>query len=172
MGTKIGLVAIMNEAGDAIIEIRDVGPDPVPVKQSRVKTFEEIKPDLAEGEQYDGFDDQIMTTKVKRVWSVIPIPVVVPEVISDRQFFQMLATPPYALITQEEALAAVKTGDIPVAMLTILSGMPEGEKFKAEMLLSGATEFRRSNALVTAFGLAMGWTTEQIDGFWIGAAKL
>lgn len=169
MGTKTGLVAIMNEAGDAFIEIRDVGPEPIPVKQSRVKTFEEIKPDLVEGETYGDFTDQIMATKVKRTWSVVPIPVVIPEVISDRQFFQALAQPPFELITKEEALAAVKTGDIPPAMSALIARLPEDARFGAEMLLSGATEFRLSNPLVTTFAAAFSINAETL---WIEASKL
>lgn len=93
---------------------------------------------------------------------------VVPVAISDRQFFQTLAE--RGLITQAEALAAVKTGDIPAAMTAIVADMPPEGQFQAEMLLSGATEFRRSHALVEAFGAAMGWSANDIDVFWIEAA--
>lgn len=172
MGTKVGLVAIMNEAGDQVVEIRDLGPVPVVVKgNDRVKVFEEIRPELAEGETYTGFADEIMVTKVKRTWSVGPAPVVVPDRISDRQFFQTLAEPPFELITQAEALAAVKTGTVPAALIALMAGLPPEAQFSTEMLLSGAIEFRRHHPLVEAFGTAFGWTSEQIDAFWIEAFK-
>lgn len=171
MATKSGLVAILNATGDAVIEIRDLGPDPIGVKPGIVKTFEEIRPDLADGEIYTGFTDEIMVTKVKRTWSKAVPPVPVPETISDRQFFQALAESPFKIITQEEALAAVKTGDLPASMIAMIQALPDAAKFSAEMILSGATEFRRSHPLVAAFGTAFGWTSEQIDAFWIEAAK-
>lgn len=103
-------------------------------------------------------------------WGTIPADV--PEVISDRQFFQALAKSPYLLISETEALAAVKTGEIPAAMQVILDQVPPESKFDAEMLLSGATEFKRSNPLVATFAAALGWTDTQTDQFWIFAHSL
>lgn len=97
-------------------------------------------------------------------------PASVPEVISDRQFFQALAV--QGVITEAEALAAVKTGDIPTGMLPLVAALPEEGQFAAEMLLSGATEFKRSLPLTAAFGSAFGWTNQQIDSFWIAASAL
>lgn len=171
MATKTGIVAILNATGDAVVEVRDLGSDPVGVKPGLVKTFEEVRPDLADGEVYTGFTDEIMVTKVKRTWSKAVPPVPVPDVISDRQFFQALAEDPFKIITQEEALAAVKTGDLPASMVTMIEALPDAAKFSAEMILSGATEFRRSHPLVEAFGAAFGWKPEDIDNFWIEAAK-
>lgn len=94
----------------------------------------------------------------------------VPETISDRQFFQALAIE--GIITQAEALAAVKTGDVPSGMLPLIAELPEANQFAAEMLLSGATEFKRSNSLTVAFGAAYGWTDGRIDAFWIAASQL
>ncbi|MER9003338.1 hypothetical protein NKI15_06875 [Mesorhizobium sp. M0862] len=94
----------------------------------------------------------------------------VPEVISDRQFFQALAVG--GIITQAEALAAVKTGVIPAAMVALIAALPEANRFAAEMLLSGATEFKRAHPLTSAFGAAFGWGESQIDEFWIEAAAL
>lgn len=105
-------------------------------------------------------------------WVHVPQPVDVPEVISDRQFFQALAKSPYLLISEAEALAAVKTGEIPAAMQVILDQVPPESKFDAEMLLSGATEFKRSNPLVATFAAALGWTDTQADQFWIFAHSL
>ena len=57
----------------------------------------------------------------------------VPGVISDRQFFQALALPPYEVITQEEALAAVRTGAIPTAMQAMSDALPAEAQFSATM---------------------------------------
>lgn len=105
---------------------------------------------------------------------VNPVPVpppVVPETISDRQFFQQAAIA--GLITQAEALAAVQTGTIPAILLNIVNGMTDpAQKFAAEMLLAGAIEFHRSHPLTNAIGTALSWTPQQIDQFFIAAAAL
>lgn len=88
-------------------------------------------------------------------------PAPVPPSISDRQFFQAMALA--GGITQAEALAAVRTGDIPAALAAIIAQMPAEAKFNAEMLLSGATVFERTHALTEQLGAAMGWTSAQID---------
>ncbi|MFC7399604.1 hypothetical protein ACFQU1_20535 [Chelatococcus sp. GCM10030263] len=97
-------------------------------------------------------------------------PAPVPD-ISDRQFFQQLAID--GTITQEEALAAVKTGAIPASLQTIVDGIQDpAARFAAEMLLSGATTFERSHPLTDAIGQATGRTPEQVDDFFRSAARL
>jgi hypothetical protein len=94
-----------------------------------------------------------------------------PRVISDRQFFQALAL--QRAITQEEALAAVRTGAIPAAMQTFVDAILDQEqRFGAAMLLSGAVEFDRNHPLVESFRQAMGWTVQQTDDLWRLAAVL
>ena len=90
-----------------------------------------------------------------------PTPGPVPGVVSDRQFFHALAIS--SLITEAEALAAVRTGDIPTALQVVIDAMPEGDRFHATMLLSGAVEFRRDHPLVEAVRLARGMTAEAVD---------
>ena len=100
-----------------------------------------------------------------------PEPVPVPQMISDRQFFQQAAVS--QIITQAEALAAVQTGVIPAVLQTVVDGIADpDEKFAATMLLSGATVFERTHPFTEAVGAALGWTSEQIDGFFIQAAGL
>lgn len=94
----------------------------------------------------------------------------VPEIISDRKFFQQLAIA--GVITDAEAFAAVKTGDIPAAMEAFIDGLPTEEQFSARMVLCGDTQFSRHHALVAAFCAANGMTNDQIDDLWIAAAKL
>jgi len=100
-----------------------------------------------------------------------PAPVTpVPQIISDRQFFQALAA--NGMISEAEALAAVQTGAIPAAMEGLIAAMPSEDQFGARMLLSGATEFRRDHPLVSAYGAANNMTSQQIDQLWQFAASL
>lgn len=94
----------------------------------------------------------------------------VPESISDRQFFQGCAL--YNLITQSEALEAVKTGTLPTTLAGFINQLPVEQRFSAEMLLSGATIFERSNPHVDAFGQLAGMTSDQLDDFWIFCSTL
>lgn len=100
----------------------------------------------------------------------IPLPPPVPSAISDRQFFHVLATD--GLITEAEALTAVKTGDPPAAFETFIASLPESERFSARMLLEGATTFERNHPLTNAFGTMYGMTAEQIDDLWRRASAL
>lgn len=99
-----------------------------------------------------------------------PEPVFPARYISDRQFYQQLAVA--EIITQNEALAAVKVGEIPTALSTFLDALSPGDRFAAEMLLSGATVFDRYHPLTIAVGSAQGMSSEQIDQFFIAAAGL
>lgn len=94
----------------------------------------------------------------------------VPETISDRQFFQQLAV--QQVITQDEALAAVKTGAVPPALQTLISALPADQQFGAEMIVSGAVEFHRHSALVQEIAQAYGWNSEQVDALWRSASAL
>lgn len=99
-----------------------------------------------------------------------PDPEPVPESISDRQFFHALAL--LGMITEAEALQAVKTGDPPAAMNTFIAALPTDQQFGARMLLEGATTFQRSHPLTTAFAAGMNMSAEQTDDLWRMAASL
>ncbi len=95
----------------------------------------------------------------------------IPNIISDRQFFQAAAMS--GLITQDEALAAVQTGAIPAVLQTTVDSIEDpAQKFGAKMLLSGATQFERNHPLTESVGAHLGWTSEQIDAFFVQAAQL
>lgn len=94
----------------------------------------------------------------------------VPEEISDRQFAQQLAVA--GLISQAEALAFVKTGDIPAALMAIVNSLPSDQQFAAKMLISGATTYNINHPLVGMVAAANGWTDEQTKTFWRAAAAL
>lgn len=98
-------------------------------------------------------------------------PVSIPQQISDRQFFQQAAIA--GVITELEALAAVQTGTIPSVLQAIVDAIPDAnQKFAATMLLAGATVFERNHVLTEAVGMGLGWTSGQIDQFFISAAQL
>ncbi|PAY07193.1 hypothetical protein CK489_15445 [Bradyrhizobium sp. UFLA03-84] len=90
--------------------------------------------------------------------------------ISLRQFYQQLAV--QGVITQDDALSAVRTGALPSALQTIVNGLPQAQQFPATMMLSGASTFQRSNSMTAAIGAAYGWTSEQIDAFFVAAAQI
>ena len=92
--------------------------------------------------------------------------------ISDRQFFQALATPPYSIITQQEALDAMKTGEIPAVMQAVIDMLPEEEQFPATALIAGGTTYERDNPLVEVFGSSQNMTAAEIDAFWEFAGGL
>jgi hypothetical protein len=100
----------------------------------------------------------------------VPPPAPVPQSISDRQFFQQLAI--QGVITETEALAAVKTGAVPTALQALIDAMPTDQQFGATMIVSGATTFERCHELTLAIGRAYGWTSDQMDALWRAAAEL
>jgi hypothetical protein len=97
-------------------------------------------------------------------------PDLVPAVISDRQFYQQLAV--MGLITQSEALAAVKVGTVPATLQGFIDALPSDQQFAAEMHVAGAVAFRRDHPLTAALAAVMGWTSDQVDQLWIAAAQL
>lgn len=110
---------------------------------------------------------------VRRRWVLADAPPPpVPQSISDRQFFHMLAK--LGTITKDEALAAVKTGEIPAALQAFVAAIPdEDDRFDAEMLLSGAVEFRFDHPLTPAIAAANGWQHPAETGdFFRQAAQL
>lgn len=103
---------------------------------------------------------------------VIPDPVTKPAIpdISDRQFFQEMAR--REVISEAEALAAVKTGEIPAAILALFEGMPPPAIFEVEMLLSGATIFHRHHPVTDELAVAWGMSPAETDEFFIAAHAL
>lgn len=94
----------------------------------------------------------------------------VPEEISDRQFAQQLAIE--GDITQEEALAWVKTGDLPASVSALVGMLPAEDQFGANMLLSGATIYQRHHEMTAVFAQMYGWDDEKIDQVWRDASQL
>jgi hypothetical protein len=100
------------------------------------------------------------------VYSAPPLPV--PD-ISDRQFFHVLARK--GMITQQEALDAVKTGAIP-AVFEQFMGHFGASEFDVRMLLSGAVTFERNHSLTNAFGSFLGLSPIDLDNLFREASAL
>ena len=95
----------------------------------------------------------------------------VPQIISNRQFFQQAAID--GVITQQEALDAVKTGTIPAVLQNIVDSISGPmDRFNAQMLLSGATVFERNHPLVAVIQNSLNWSSEQIDQFFRDASNI
>lgn len=104
-------------------------------------------------------------------YSVEDVAQPVPHSISDRQFAHVLAM--QNLITEEEALAWVKTGDIPSALQSLIDDIPDSViKFSAQMLLAGATVFERDHPMTAQLAAGLGMSSEQVDDLWRAAAAL
>jgi len=103
--------------------------------------------------------------------SVEDVPAHVPQSISDRQFAHGLAL--QGLISQEDALAWVKTGDVPAALQALVDEIPDPTiKFSAQMLLAGATVFERDHPMTAQLAAGLGMSSEQVDDLWRAAAAL
>lgn len=94
----------------------------------------------------------------------------IPDLISRRQFFQQLAA--MEMISNADALAAMQRGVIPAPLQTIIDTLPEENQFESQMLIVGADSFNRTHPLTETVRLAMQWTEEQRDSFWLEASKL
>lgn len=95
----------------------------------------------------------------------------VPNSISDRQFAQALALS--GLLTEAEALAWVKVGDVPAALQVVVDAIPDNDvRFSANMLLGGATIFERNHPMVAALAAGLEMSSEQIDAIWQLGATL
>lgn len=111
-------------------------------------------------------DGQGNVVSTETVTTFVPVP----EEISDRQFAMGLAIA--GLITQAEALAFVKTGEVPAALQAMIGAIEDDDaRFEAEMLVSGATVFKRSHPLVNMIASQVGWTEQQTDQFWYDCAQ-
>lgn len=127
------------------------------IGQDKPEAWTEFQLWLSEGNTPDPADDEEDTRVIT--------------FISDRQFFQQAAL--QGFITNEDALQAVKTGFIPAPLQAIVDSITNPtDKFNAEMLLSGATEFQRNNPLTSVIGTAFNMTETDIDQFFRSASLL
>lgn len=139
--------------GGVFKEIRRYNERPVGIPHKQVAWYPVVR---EYGEPFEGVEGGAY---VVRTVDPATLPPPVPPQVSDRQFFQALAL--NKTITEEEALAAVKTGEIPATLMALVDQLPD--KFGAEMLISGATIFERNHPLTNTLGVALGYKPEQID---------
>lgn len=108
-------------------------------------------------EMQDGKVVQVLETQA------IPPPPLAP--LSRRQFFQVAAM--MGLITHDEALAAVQHGTIPAVLDNFVNQIEDpDQKFAAQMLIAGASEFERHHPLTEQFGGYLNLSAEQLDHMW------
>jgi hypothetical protein len=98
-----------------------------------------------------------------------PAPETFPD-ISDRQCFQQLAI--MGKVTQAEALAAVKTGDMPKAVTDGIAKLPPDQQFAAQMVICGAATFHRGHEMTPFFGSFFGMGSDDLDALWRAGALL
>jgi hypothetical protein len=65
-----GIVAILNADGNAVVEVRDLGPEPIRVRPERVLPLVEIKPKLEPRQIHGSYADDIQKDRVVRTWTV------------------------------------------------------------------------------------------------------
>lgn len=117
----------------------------------------DITPDI----DLSGYEDAVSATAKPPV----------PESISARQFFQAIAKD--GVISQDEALAFMRTKTLPDALQGAVDGIKDADtKFAAAMLISGAMTFERQHPIVSVIGKALKKSDADLDAIWIEGAKL
>ncbi|KQO78109.1 hypothetical protein ASF36_13825 [Methylobacterium sp. Leaf90] len=97
-------------------------------------------------------------------------PRLVSDEISDRQFAQALAD--RGTITQAEALAFVKRGEVPTTLQVAIDSIPDADaRFAVEMQVSGATTFKLSHPTTAALASALGYSPTEMIALWKLAAS-
>jgi len=94
----------------------------------------------------------------------------VPDVISRRQLLIALAAA--GLITEAEALAAAKTGEVPAAIDAVFAQLPSEQALAARITWATMTQVERMHPLVQAIINANIVTAEQVDTLFRTAAQL
>jgi hypothetical protein len=95
--------------------------------------------------------------------ATLPIPV--PRQITRRQCALQLLS--MQVVMPQEALAMTKSAEVPAAVAQVFAGMSEEQRILAEIDFA-ATTYYRDNQLLGMMGL----TEQQIDQFFIAAARM
>jgi hypothetical protein len=94
----------------------------------------------------------------------------VPSAISRRQLLIALAQA--GLITEAEALAAARTGEVPAAIDAVFSALPKEQALAARITWATMTVVERNHPLIQAVINANLATAEQVDALFRAAAEL
>jgi hypothetical protein len=94
----------------------------------------------------------------------------VPAVISRRQLLIALAQA--KLITEAEALAAAKTGEVPAAIDAVFAALPKEQALAARITWATMTVVERDHPLIQAVINANLATANQVDALFRAAAEL
>lgn len=134
--------------------------------------FPIVDDEVPEGQITTGFTLEKVGNVVQRHFTLTDAPPPsVPDSISDRQFAHALALS--GLLTETEALAWVKVGEVPAALQSVVDAIPDNDtRFSANMLLGGATVFERNHPMVGVLASGLAMSPEQIDEIWRLGASL
>lgn len=99
-----------------------------------------------------------------------PEPEPVPAEISPSQLFIGLVAA--GMITEDEAMAAAKSGTVPPAIDALFSELPASDALAARVRWARMTTVERDNPLVAALGAANGLSDQDIDDAFRAWSKL
>ena len=152
MTTLSGLVAILSDDGQSVVEVKDLGPDPVAVKPGRVLPLENVEPTIPAGYERGEPSYAIGADKVTRTWAVVKSDL--PD-LAPYQFFSMLE-----ISGKKSSLDA------------FINALPPPSNIVARAKLDRSLVFRRDNDLVLAAQAALGLTDDQLDALWQQASQI
>lgn len=99
--------------------------------------------------------------------------------LSQRQFFVGMTKEPWEVISQAEAMAFLKGGEIPAIMSQAIAGavaqglLPEGmTQFDVEAAVVAATQYELAHPFTLLIAGVLGWTEDELAAFWSFAATL
>lgn len=122
---------------------------------------------LSQDKPWQLFEQQLFD---RTTLTLSPLPVVIPPVISDGQFFGQLALD--GVITFAEA-EATSDGTIPDLLLNVINAISdETLRFKVRMKVRTATSYERTHPYTLLLAQALGWSDTQLDHIWLEGSKL
>jgi hypothetical protein len=127
--------------------------------------IKDVDPNI--GDPQTAFGQRVFDPNTNEIGDVLPLALMP---LSRRQFFQIGAVK--GLITYDEALAAVQHGAIPTSVQEYINSLPADQQFGARMLIAGASEFDRYNAMTESLAHFLGLTDDDLDALWQEGALL
>jgi hypothetical protein len=76
------------------------------------------------------------------------------------------------VLSDEEAIAAAKSGDVPAAIQPFVAYLSAEDQVTFAVTWASMSVAERSDPLVAALGAANGWSDEQLNAFFISSAQL